>query len=228
MDSILRFELSASTKKYFQAAEKEFGRDALYAGIERFFDKQASRGATRIASTQLSGQVLKTRSGNLKKEVIGRGLRVNGVPAMRVGIFRGPALRYAGVQEYGTKGKNPSSPYPTITPKKAKSLAIPLDGGPAVHPSGVAKYDSPRDFPGGLHFVPFRRGVAIGALYPESEIERLKGGLSLRDLQAAYLLVTKVDIKPHFFLRTGFEKFLPEVSKELGKYLKTLVQSARQ
>lgn len=228
-NEIIKFNLTEATKKYLLAAEKEFGREPLYIGIERFFDRQASRGATRIADTQLSGQVLKTRSGNLKRSVVGRGLRVNAVPAMRVGILRGPALRYAGVQEYGTQGKNPSSPYPTIRPKRAKALAIPLDEGPAVYPSGVARYDSPRDFPGGLHFIPFRRGVAVGALYPESEIQRLhSGGLTLRDIQAAYLLVTKVDIKPHFFLRKGFEKFLPEVAKELGKYLKAVIQNARQ
>ena len=219
--SKITIKISASGQKTIDKLITNLGREKLFKLLDKLFNKQSLIAAGHVSRTMLSGQRLKRRTGTLAKSVTGTGLRIDGIPAMRVGIFRGPALKYAGPQELGTKGKNPESPYGTILPKKGKALAIPL--GPALTPAGVEKYGGPRNFPGELHFIPFRQsGIAVGALYSDVEYEVARH-FGIREAQAAYLLLRKVDLKPKYYLRDGFRNYMPMFAKELNKYLKDIL-----
>ena len=222
-DSFVKLELSPETKKYFSYAVKHFDREEVYREIDTLFTALGLRAAGHISKNFLSGQKLGRRTGNLARSVVGGALRVHGVPAVRVGILTGPALPYAGVQEVGTKRYNSSSPFDTIRPKNAKSLAMPVNS--SLTRAGVARYLGPRNDPRQLKFIPFRRGIAVGALYPESELKKLKRNrlFTLRDLRAAYILLRQVDIKPKFYLRDGFTEFLPVIEAQLGQRLRAFI-----
>lgn len=219
--SKITFTINKTSQKNINLLINRLGKEELFRGIQNFFTRQALIGSARIADTMLSGQRLNRQTGTLAKSLTGTGLRVDGVPALRMGIFRGPALKYAGIQNLGTKKYNPASPYDTIRPKKGKALAIPLD--PVKTGTGLDKYGGPRGFPGELHFIPFRKsGIAIGALYDDHEYDVARE-FGLREAKAAYLLMTEVDIKPTFYLRDGFRNFLPILTKNLAAYLKDQV-----
>lgn len=159
-----------------------------------------------VIRDSLSGNVLKRRTGTLARSVVGRAETINGFPAIRVGIFRGPALSYAGILETGG----------VIKPKNAKALAIPV--GEAVTPAGVSRFGGPRGYPGELQFVPFRNsGVAVGKLVdPSKAVE----GQSVGDLEALYLLVRQVRIPETRWLSRPVRENLPLVARELAAFLR--------
>lgn len=201
--------------------------------------RQSNIVAGEIVKDSLSGQRLKRRTGNLARSVVGKADIWNGLPAIRLGVFSGPAVAYAGVQEYGTKSYNPSSPYADIRPKGGrKYLAIPTDDGGATTPTGRAKYRSARDMPG-LAFVPGLftakvNGVDIrggAALFKGRDVLKLRYQMQaqglppddnqdlfqsrLNRLKMAYLLVRRARIKPKFYLRDGLKRALPSIVEGL-------------
>lgn len=188
----------------------------LFDEIIKLWDKEAQKIASHISKTKLTGQRKKVRSGALRRNIVGQAMRFRGVPALRVGVLRGPALSYAGLQEFGTQKWNKQSPYPTIRPKKTKYLAYPPDGSPALYPSGVNRYPSARHYPGKLVFIPFKGKNAVGGLYDAAE---LAGADSLRELQVVYVLLRRMDIKPGFFLRDGMTERLPILLIETTKLI---------
>jgi len=212
-------KIPPSTYKAFDSLFKRFSTVKIYSALDRFFDRTALWMAGQIVKTSLSGKLLNRRTGQLANALTGRSIREKGVPGFKVGVFRGPALRYAGVMEYGTRGYNPKSPYSTIKPRKAKALAMPVND--AVTNVGVSRFGGPRDFEkqkGELFFVPFDRGSgAIGGLYTEKELLRGVDDFSLA--KASYLLLSKVDIEPRWYLKNGVRRRLPTVVKRLSKYL---------
>jgi hypothetical protein len=224
----ISLRLGRDTIELIRHLERELGKTRFAKALLLFFNRQALLVAGRISKRFLSGQRVKRRTGSLARSITGSGVLVKGVPGMRVGVFRGPALQYAGVQEYGTRGKSPESPYPTIVPKKAKALAVPVNpGGSSLTFAGVPRYTGPRQFPGKLRFVPFRRGMAIGALYPEAALKNAPkspdGKLTLPRGKAAYLLLRKVDLPARHYLRDGFRQYLPELAESLARYIRDLV-----
>jgi hypothetical protein len=208
-----------STIKTLDRIFNRFKPVKVYVALDGFFDQIALWIAGQISKTSLSGQLLSRRTGSLASSVTGRSIREKGVPGFKVGIFRGPALRYAGILEYGTRGYNPKSPYATIKPKRARALAMPMHD--ALTPAGVARYGGPREFEkhaGKLTFIPFDRGSgAIGGLYTDKEL--MEGDVDFSKAKASYLLLAKVDIKPRWYLRQGVRKRLPAVVKKLSKFL---------
>jgi hypothetical protein len=217
----ISIRLSRESAIWLRKLVKRHGVKAVFDDIFKLFDKLASGMAGHITQNELAGQNLKIRTGSLARSIVGRATFRGGVPAMQVGVFRGPSLRYAGIQEYGTRGENPSSPYDTIRPKNAKALAMPV--GPSLTPAGVARYKGPRQDPNDLTYIPFNTtGNVVGALYHTKQLQRLrkrKSGFTLKDAKAAYLLLKQVDIKPHWYLRTGVRNYLPIVARELKGYL---------
>lgn len=237
MAEIASIQLTAKSKKYLRKLVKA-DKEKIFKSLERFFDGQALLTAGHISKNLLSGQLLNRRTGTLARSVTGRGVRVGGIPGMRVGIFRGPALAYAGLQEHGG----------TIR-AKGKSLAIPIDGGPAVTSAGVERFGGPRNFPKKLVFIPFPRSKnpdVVGGLFVANSLKAKQGrdkrgrfsGLrqqgrnslgqftkkrkikvSLRDAVLAYLLMRKVTIKPKHYLRDGVRSQLPLVAEDLAKFL---------
>lgn len=161
---------------------------------------------------------VRRRSGDLAKAIGSEAFFTeSGLPAIRVGAFRGPA--YARIQEEGGE----------ILPRRAKALAIPLE--PMLTPAGNQR-NEPREL--SLKFVPFRSsGVAVGALYPPKELEKARRiakaagrAVDLRDAKAYFLLVRKVNLKPRRWLSGSFRDQLPELVSELGK-LVAAIMSAR-
>lgn len=222
---VVSLELDQASKRGLAELRRRTTPAQFQTHLLRFFELESSRVAGSISQNFLAGKRLKIRTGTLAKSVVGRSARVKGSVGMRVGILDGPALRYAGPQEYGTKGFNPSSPYPTIKPTRAKALAIPINS--ALTKAGVAKYVSPRDYPGGLFFIAAHRGKVIGFLFPKGKKGGPKrqrgGGIAGLGAPPAYLLVRSVDLKPKWYLRDGFRAELPNTSLRLGEAIKRLI-----
>ena len=163
-----------------------------------------------IAKKFLSGQVLRRRTGNLARSVEGRYEEVDGLPIIRVGVFRSPAREYAKIHEFGG----------VIKPKKARSLAVPV-GSKAVTPAGVPRYASPREYPGELQFIPILRGNVVGILVDPKERRKADEGR----MKATYLLLRRVKVKPRPYLRPGVMAYLPELVKDVNRGIRRALQA---
>jgi hypothetical protein len=188
--------LAKSSEALLDRIVKRTDRESVFKGIDQLFERHAALAAGHAVKNYLSGQRLNRRTGSLARSVVGRALRVNGIPAMEIGIFGGPAARYAGIQEHGG----------VIVPKRAKALAMPVGG--ALTAAGVPRWASPRDYPGELRFVPGHRG--IGVLVDANTGEVL------------WRLLRKVVIKPRHYLRDAMLEELPRTARTLGGYLRNL------
>lgn len=208
----IRIELTPEANRVLNRIDTSWRRDEVFESIDSLFGVESAKVANYAQRKFLVGQRLRRRTGRLAGSVIGQSFRINGVPAMAVGIFKGPAVQYAAVQEFGTKGKG--GLLPTIRPKRAKALAIPQ--GKALTPSGVPKYASPRDYPGELKFIPVLRGHLIGILVDKTEAEAAEEGA---EPEALFNLVRKVDIAPKHYLRDAMLGRLPAISAALSDRL---------
>lgn len=221
MTDILTIQETKRTRRYIENALGVLGKRKFYRTTLPFFKRQALLGASHIVKNFLSGQRLKRRSGQLARSTEGRVQRFGGLPAIRIGVFRGPALAYARVQEYGTVGKGGT--LPTITPKRAKALAIPV--GPALTPTGQSRFRGPTHTPVDLKFVPFRSsGVAVGGLFEEQSLEE---AITLKDARMWYLLVSEVDIPPSRAFRDGMRSYAPILARELGVFLRDVLRAEK-
>jgi hypothetical protein len=177
-------------------------------GLFQLFNKLGSRAAGYVVKQFLSGDPLHRRTGLLAASVVGDAIMVGNVPAMRVGVFRGPALRYALIQERGG----------TVLPVNAKALAMPVNA--ALTPAGVARWPGPREYPGKLQFIPWRKGGgnAIGGLYDVAQLAAYRKNFSA--LRPLYVLLRQAKIPAHWYLRNGMQQFIPTVASELLAFLK--------
>ncbi len=200
---MIRLKLDEKVRKDLAQIETRGRTWKFHADLTRRWNKTGLRAGGRTSKNYLSGQRKRRRTGALAQSIIGRGEMVNGVPAMRLGVFRGPALRYAGVQEYGTRKHNPRSPYDTIKSKRAGgALAMPV--GDSLTGAGVSRYGGPREDPRQLRFLPALRGRLVGILVEEGGVE------------AQYLLLRSVEIRPGFFLRDGMEQAMPDLMRDVA------------
>ncbi len=204
--------LSADSKRLLDELSRKWTPEALNTSIMGELAKLSMEGAGEI-QRGMAGEFLATRTGNLRRSIVGRAEQTRLGPAMRIGVFKGPALAYAGVQEFGTQGRNSASPYPTIKPKRAKALAIPTDR--VKTRAGVARGAGfgPRQFAGELVFIPFRKGNIVGGLFLKEEVrEGVRSG-------AMFLLATEVDLPERAYLKKGFARFMPKLVGRLGDAL---------
>ena len=211
----MRIELSRRTRDYLARAKVEFSRASIYRKLAPVLSREATKAASYSVAQYMSGQRLKVRTGALRRSVVGRFELYNGKLAVRIGNIGGVQNPYAAVQEYGTKGENPDSPIPTIVPKRARALAMPV--GPSLTPAGVRRYQSPREVPEPLRFVPrtgSNKSNVIGLL-----VTTPKGATG----EIAYLLLSQVDLKPRYYLRDGLKSSFPSISKAVGDTLKTIL-----
>jgi hypothetical protein len=206
-------------------------KEELFKEILRFFKKDSLIVAGAIIRKFLSGKrgtkrkdQLARRTGTLARSVTGQATLFQGLPAMRIGVFRGPALKYANIQDVGG----------TIKPRKAKALAIPV--GPALTPAGVERFGGPRKFPGELRFIPFRSsGVAVGGLFEVKSLEKEKKAasrgerpVSLRRAKMYYLLVKQVKIKGVGYLSKGLKGERRNTSRRLETFLRNLLSGKEE
>lgn len=206
--------------------------DNVFRFVANFLEREGARLAFKISQLVTAGRLgLHRRDGTLARSIVGVGVTYEGAPAFRIGVLSGPALKYAGVQEYGTKGKNPASPYDTIRPRRAKALAMP--GPDALTPAGRLK----EAFGGGprarddLKFVPFRRStVAIGALFTRAELARVRdstGETDFRAAKAAYILLRQTDLPAHHYLRRPTLGEVPHIAARLADALANMLVGPR-
>lgn len=221
MTKTVEFRFSPESVRLFNRLSVAFDPALVRGRVRGFFGERAQRIAASIVREMLSGRgvgALRRRTGGLAQSIVGRGEFIAGAPALRVGALRGPALRYAAVHEFGTSGRNPQSPYPTIRPRRAKALAQPV--GEALTPAGVARYASPRQFPEPLRFVPARRrsGPVIGYLVRAAA----RGKIQQSDV--LWILRRWTDLTPRFYLRDGFNKHFPALRRDLEALLAALLR----
>ncbi len=142
----------------------------------------------------------RSRTGNLRRSIAGsvddtpRGLAVQLRAGGRHG---GKDVVYARLQELGDK----------ITPKHAKWLAIPDDS--VKTPAGVARYPSPRNYPGKLwfHVIEENRRAVL--------LERV-GGKNV----GRWWLRKETNIKPKLYLKRAVDKNAPKVPTLLADALR--------
>jgi hypothetical protein len=190
----------------------------LRPGVQRI----ATRTAAHIARTELTGQSLKVRSGQLKRSIVGiAAFGPTGLPGIEVGILQGPLVPILTAHEYGT----------TIRPVKAKALAQPF-GKRALTRAGVSRYDSPRSYPGVLKFIPYqkakrKKSPVIGGLYDEDDLDRLADSgdaFDLFDIEPVFLLRTHTVLKERAPLEKGMESRLSTIGTEFSELITRLFQ----
>lgn len=216
---MLEIRLLAESVRALQELERRWTPEGLSKRVLGELAKLSSEAAGEV-QRGMAGEFLATRTGGLRRSIVGRAEQTRLGPAMRIGVFKGPALAYAGVQEYGTQGYNPASPYPTIKPKNAKALAIPTDR--VKTRAGVARGAGfgPRQFAGELVFIPFRKGNIVGGLFLKEEVkEGVRSG-------AMFLLATEVDLPQRAYLQKGFARYFPTLIERLGGALARWVAGA--
>lgn len=133
----LLFELSPDFQKTVSDLSETGQR--VRAAASEGLQEGVFAAADHVSEEFLSGQYLKVRTGSLRNAVQGwMASDLDGV----VGVVEGTAVEKY-MYQLGDETK-------VIRPKKAKYLAIPI--GENLSASGVAKFDSPRDVPGGFFF----------------------------------------------------------------------------
>jgi hypothetical protein len=100
--------------------------------------------------------------------------------------------------------------------------------GFALDARGRPRYPGgPRTYPRKLRFRPVNRGNVLGVLSDPTLVgrgavpfapEALSG--RLRDVSVVYLLLTQVDLPPHFYLRNGVRMFLPTMVQAVARVLR--------
>lgn len=219
-EPFFEIRFSPAGNKAYESIRQRLKPAQIFDEFAAVFKQQAPKVADYIRRNKVSGQVLNQQSGDLARGIEGMMMRQGrGIPAIRVGVFRGRAVTYAGIQEEGTNDLNPKSPYPPITPKRANALAWAPDTSPA-HGTGLG----PREWGADLKFVPFRGGrVAIGALYDSQQLTMARkggGAFSLRSLTAVFVLLRQVSIPAHHYLRDGMTEYLPLLAKAAEDHFK--------
>lgn len=197
----------------------------------RTLEQALLRGGRRVAVEvrrqvidDISGDVLKVRSGSLRRSVESYVQMVSNALHIVVGSVKGPSSPYAAALNYGN---------PKITPKKGKWLAIPQK--PALTPAGVARYKSARQAPVRLFFVkpkgredtaflfevPPKAGSnrgALGAMFKEDA-----GARDWKRKKLWYVLKKQVSLPAYKWLSNAVERathFAPQwIEEEIIKHL---------
>lgn len=229
---------SDATERLLRQATEQTKPRVVMAHILRLFAKLGPLAAFHIVKTRLSGRsgpgggrssslTLGRRTGSLARSVVGQGVLVNRLPAIRVGVLRGPSTKYVAVHEFGA----------TIRPKYRKALAFPVDkahggSGRAITPAGVPRYRTARHYPGKLHFIPIHRGNVIGALVDPKDMPKNAEGKAntekgLERMKATYLLMKKVRIPARHPIRSGLVSYLPTIVDELDKLMRDILRIDR-
>lgn len=188
----LKESLSGIIQRFRQRGAVKLGEFGRYA-VSRFRAERLSSGGA---------DSFRVRSGDLRRS-IGAVVRGEGEDA-RVHIYS--TSPYARIHETGGE----------IRPKRAKMLALPIEGSPAMTPAGRARYPSgggnslrttlPRDH----HF--WVHESASGKLYL---MGRPKGGTG--EAEAWYRLRHSVTIKPRLRFVDSIRSYTTQLRTELAR-----------
>lgn len=203
----LTLQLDKETISDFLDGVEKGGKRALYSLLADFLQPEVIRMADFIRKNE----VAKFSDGPLYKAIEGRVVRVSGVPSASVGVFKGKALKYAAIQEQGTRPPSSKSPFGPIRSKRSRgALAFPV----APEAQGVRA----KDFPG-LKYIRFKRSrgsSVIGALVRTRD---RSARLDVSAVNAVYLIVSYVRLSPKRYLSRGMDKYYPIFSRRLEKYM---------
>lgn len=191
----MQLEISPESKKTV-AELSAMGTNVLQALSDGLF-KGSKLAAGNVVWNYLSGQSLKRRTGALSRAVDGWLLK--------------PLEAVVGVRENAAVAKYAwllTDEEKTITPKRAKFLAIPI--GEGLTKAGVARYASPRDVPKGF-FVKSKTGHLLFGY------KRGKRG----KFRALFVLVKSVFIQGSGALYDGVydstDEMAGQIETEIGK-----------
>lgn len=175
------------------------------AAVKRTLTEVGDRSVRVLRDGMLSGNRLRARTGYLRNSATFEVTADAGGQELRVHMGRGgQPVRYAAIQEHGG----------IVTPVRGKFLAIPV--GPALTPSGVAKFTSPRDVPD-LHYVQSRNGQPM--------LVKLKGkgrGKRAGAIEVWFLLRRSVRIEGKHYMRDTSAIAIPAVREVLAERLSAL------
>lgn len=217
---------------------QKFTRSQLYQIILEIFKRLAPKAARHVIKTQLSGGIApafgpnkepkRRRTGSLARSIHGRGIMFESRPAMEVGLLRVANARtsiYGWTQEFGTKSENPLSPISDIVPKGSRAMTVPTprnQTGAGVTRQTIDDFGSEE-----LKMLLFGRvggkhGNVIGSLVLRAEYDAERSAaiaedrsVDVRTLEPMFLLLTRVQIKPGWYLNDGLRDFLPQISAEI-------------
>lgn len=175
---------------------------AKWDGELRIFDRlrEAASGSNLVTASKAGALVFQNgmkRRAPKKTRSLSRSihLEVVRVEAHYVEIAAGTDLEYAAIQEYGG----------TIKPKNAKWLAIPLT-------SNARRSVSPRNFSGGLRFVPINETRAL---------------LVDKSGKAQFALRKSVVIKAQPYARPTFDEDQGDALKAVSRVLRQLIGAVK-
>jgi hypothetical protein len=178
-------------------------RGAVDAGLET----GAIDAASHVATSKLTGQDLKVRSGQLRREIKG-GLEQSGTAF--VGIESPSSVDNYSWQIMGGPAK-------TITAKRAKFLAIPLSA--ALTPAGRPRFpEGPRSVED-LFFIKSKSGQGL--------LVRQKPNRKRENLEALFILKRSVTITPTDALPEGVTEKIPDITEAIQKQLDKMVNSSQ-
>ena len=202
-------ELDPASLRKIEGLRSRMETRNLLRALLDFLEQLAPVLAGVVIEESLSGNRLRRRSGDLARSTVGQALIINGLPGMKIGVFRGPALAYAGIQETGGE----------IRPKNARALAIPQE--PVLTAAGDirAGFESPRGLTN-LRFLKFdQAGGGIGKLVDEDEARAAEeAGGSAYDARAWYILATKATIPASHWLSAPIVNRLPWIGQRLTDF----------
>jgi hypothetical protein len=128
-----------------QAKDVDDARKQLLAQIKRQLWRTKNTVVSRMIKEHMSGPTgpssVSVRSGQLRRSLDGTVATWSGEKKMMLVMFFGGGVPYARIHEYGG----------TITPKRAKNLAVPV--GAAKTRAGVARYSGPTSIFAALKFI---------------------------------------------------------------------------
>lgn len=213
--AFVQISLDPESERLLERLTELWEPEVLLHKIAQFFKGEGHKIVSTIRRRSFKGR---RGVSKLSRALTSQSLMVNGVPAVRVGVFEGPALAYAGITEHGTKKWNPLSPYPVIVPKKASpsALAIPTEQGGALDASGDQIFSGPRQQPQLKYVRLHGRHPVVGLIV---RTKRTREALSLGSLNIVWILVTSANRKPKFYLKGGMEEYLPILVMRLADFI---------
>lgn len=153
--------------------------------------------ASQVSATSFQGSPLQTRTGLLSKSVASDVIVEGGKIIARIGILKGPAIKYGSILEEGG----------TIRPKKGRALAVPLSAakqgrGTPRFPGGPRSADFRQKYPDA--FLLKRKGKPPLIVSPR----RVRGQRNGRvvELIPLFILLRSVKVAPRFWLSGGVRK----------------------
>lgn len=203
----LTLQIDKETISEFLEGIEKGGKRALYSLLTDFLSPEVVRMAAFIKREE----VKKFSSGDLYKGIEGRVVRVSGVPSASVGVFKGKALKYAAVQEQGTRPPSSKSPFPLIKSKRPRgALAFPV----VKEAQGVRA----KDFPG-LKYVRFKakRGSPVIGMLVRTRDRSSR--INLSTVNAVYLIMAYVRLSPKRYLSRGMDRYYPIFARRLEKFM---------